>query len=215
MSTEITVLTKEDVCANPSIIGENLAQLALAIEDTKDNLSDIQNRGFWKRLVNNNVRDLAEAMLKQNETISFFVLIVQQIASLSMNNLIVLGGIMDGLNKVEAINGIRDNKYIGMARDYLTEALKSAQRSSDNEKEIENLKIKLNEYYGKQESQGKYIFEQSMRISELEKGIADQNKLIQKLESAIVCQKKSSIIGYVVGTGVVSVVLAVIFIFFK
>lgn len=181
MSTEITVLTKQDLEANPSIIGQNLAQLALAIENTKSDLSEIQNRSFWQKLTNNNTRDLAEAMLKQNDTISAFLIIVQGIMFLSMNNLIVLGGIMDALNKTEETNDLRDNKYIGMAKDYLTEAIKSAQKASSNEKEIEKIKIELIAYYKNQENQDRLM-------SDLKKGIAAhdeeykrQAKLIDKM----------------------------------
>ena len=86
MGNEITVLTKEELEKNPSIIGENLARLAMAIEDNRDDIESIKYRGFWKKLTTNNTRDLAEAMIKQNDTISAFLPIIQGIIFLSMNN---------------------------------------------------------------------------------------------------------------------------------
>lgn len=59
MGNEITVLTKEELEKNPSIIGENLARLAVAIEDNRDDIESIKYRGFWKKLTTNNTRDLA------------------------------------------------------------------------------------------------------------------------------------------------------------
>lgn len=199
MSTEITVLTKQDLEGNPSIIGENLAQLALAIEDTKYDLCDIQNRNFWKRLTNNNTRDLAGVMLKQNDTISAFLVIVQGIMFLSMNNIIVLGGIMDALNKAEEANDIRDNKYIGLAKEYLTEALKSAQRSFNNEKEIENINKELTIYNVNQEKQDNYLLnlknefsskneEDNRKLKLIEKmshKLEEQNRFIQNLDKQV------------------------------
>lgn len=45
---------------------------------------------------------------------------------ISMNNRTVLGGIMDSLIKAEKTNDLRDNEYIGMAKEYLTESIKYA-----------------------------------------------------------------------------------------
>ncbi len=143
MANEITILTKEEIERNPSVIGENLAKLAMAIEDNRNDIESIKYRGFWKKLTNNNTRDLAEAMIKQNDTISALLTITQGIIFLSMSNIVVLGGIMDALNKHEATNQLRDNRYIEMAKDYLGEAIKSARKTKENEDEIIRVKETL------------------------------------------------------------------------
>ena len=133
MSGEIQVLTKEFLENNPTVIGEQIAYLAKSIEETKGDLEEIKNRGFWDKLTSDNTRDLAEAMLKQNETTSAFLTIVQGIILLSMNNIVVLAGIMKSLEKKENADYLKDNKYVNMAKDYLTEAIKSAKKVQQNE----------------------------------------------------------------------------------
>lgn len=137
--TEITLLNKGELESNPKIIGENLRQLAVALQETKGDLESIKGRSFWKKITSNNTRDLAEAMLRQNDSISAFLVIVQSIVFLSMNNTVVLGGVMETLSKVEETNETRDNQYIALAKDYLGEALKSAKRISDNERRTKQL----------------------------------------------------------------------------
>lgn len=178
MATEIAVLTKKELEANPSIIGESLAQLAIDIEETKANLDTIRNRTAWQRLTNNNTRDLAEAMIKQNDTISAFIIIVQGIIFLSINNFVILGGVMDALLKAEKTNGIRDNKYIELAKDYFSEAIKVAQKAAANEKEIASIKTELTTYH-KYHEELKEHFKEAVSMQEEEKlRQADLNELI-------------------------------------
>lgn len=136
---EITILSKEELETNPEVVGENLKQLAIALQETRGDLETIKNRNFWKKITSNNTRDLAEAMLRQNDSISAFLVIVQGIVFLSMNNVVVLGGVMDALNKAEETNEVRDNEYVSMAKEYLGEALKNARRTVENERKIKQL----------------------------------------------------------------------------
>lgn len=136
---EITILSKEELETNPEVVGENLRQLAIALQETRGDLETIKNRNFWKKITSNNTRDLAEAMLRQNDSISAFLVIVQGIVFLSMNNVVVLGGVMDALNKAEVTNEERDNEYVSMAKEYLGEALKNARRTVENERKIKQL----------------------------------------------------------------------------
>lgn len=46
MSTELMVLTKEEIEKNPEVVGENLAKLASVIEECKSDIKSIKNRGF-------------------------------------------------------------------------------------------------------------------------------------------------------------------------
>lgn len=208
MATEIAVLTKKELEANPLIIGESLAQLAIDIEETKDHLDTIRNRTVWQRLTNNNTRDLAEAMIKQNDTISAFIIIVQGIIFLSMNNLVILGGIMDSLLKAEKTNDIRDNKYIELAKDYFSEAIKVAQKAATNEQEIANVKTELTTYHKYHEELKKQFNEvvgmqkeERMRQADLNELILDrlekndkldeqQNNLISDLEEKVARQEE-------------------------
>lgn len=185
MAEEIMVLTKEELQEKPEVIGESIAQLAQAIVDTKGDIEIIKGRGFWKRLTNNNTRDLAEAMMKQNDTISGFLTIVQGVIFLSMNNVVVLGGIMDALNKQEDANNLRDNQYFNMAKDYLSEAIKSAKKIQENEEEIKKVKTKIVEAAHVQEQQREKIEKLTAKMDELLRSKRQQMKEIVQLQQTI------------------------------
>lgn len=147
---ETTLLNKEYLEKNPESIGENLRLLAIALKETRGNLETIKTRSFWKKITCNNTKDLAEILLKQNDSISAFMTIVQGILFLSMNNLSALGAIMDSLVKSEEASELYENEYISMAKEYLTEALKTAKRTSNNEKELCRVKDELVDRYKSQ-----------------------------------------------------------------
>lgn len=192
MAEEIMVLTKEELQEKPEVIGESIAQLAQAIVDTKGDIEIIKGRGFWKRLTNNNTRDLAEAMMKQNDTISGFLTIVQGVIFLSMNNVVVLGGIMDALNKQEDANNLRDNQYFNMAKDYLSEAIKSAKKIQANEEEIKKIKAKIVETYIVQENQRKQLEKLHAGFDELSSSSEQQAQQLAHLHEKVKEQRNEN-----------------------
>lgn len=140
MSTELMVLTKEEIEKNPEVVGQNLAKLASAIEESKNDITSIKNRGLWDRLWSNNTRDLADAMLKQNEIIGAYITVVQGIIWLTMNNIALLAVVMDAMEKAENANRTIENRYSKMAKDFMTESIKAAQKTVNNENDIRQLK---------------------------------------------------------------------------
>ncbi|MFY9297202.1 MAG: hypothetical protein WBH95_12435 [Caldicoprobacterales bacterium] len=194
MGSEITVLTKQELERNPSVIGENLARLAMAIEDNRYDIESIKYRGFWKKLTTNNTRDLAEAMIKQNDTISAFLTIIQGIIFLSVNNIVVLGGIMDALNKHESTNQLRDNKYIEMAKDCLGEAIKSSKKIKENEEKITVIEEVLDLYCDSQDRQEKLLVnldkELKLNISSDKQRDKNIKNLITKIDKIISINQK-------------------------
>lgn len=192
------VLTKAEVEKDPTSIGEKIAELAYQIEDVKGDLSEIKDRNVWQRLINNNTKDLAVAMIKQNDTISAFLTIVQGIIFLCMTNIVILAGIMDSLKKQENTNEFRDNKYIHMATDYLSEAIKAARKSQSNEKSIIDIKNRLNEYYKNQEEHkiliNNLIKQLSLNTIEDEKKAKIIASLKSKLSNNINVDREQSIL---------------------
>ena len=140
MDNELMILTKEEIMKNPEVVGQNLAKLAAAIEESKNDITSIKNRGLWSRLWSNNTRDLADAMLKQNEIIGAYITVVQGIIWLTMNNISLLAIVMDAMEKAQNASGIIENKYSKMAKDFMTESIKAAERTINNENEIRQLK---------------------------------------------------------------------------
>lgn len=202
---ELALLSKEELEKNPEIIGDNLRMLAIALKETRGNLEAIKTRSFWKKITCNNTKDLAEALLKQNDSISAFMTIVQGILFLSMNNVAVLGTIMDSLDKTEEANLLRDNEYVSMAKEYLIEAIKTAKRTSNNEKEIERVKNDLVERYKSQSAKDK---EQDKKIEDGEKRDKAQDELIRRYDVRIKFLTITSIISSVLA--VAAIVLSLI-----
>lgn len=184
---DLALLTREELENNPEIIAENIKLLAIALKETKGNLEEIKGRGFWKKITCNNTKDLAEALLKQNDSISAFLTIIQGILFLSMNNVAVLGAIMDSLTKAETANELRDNEYATMAREYLGEALKTAKRAANNEDEIQKVKDGLIERY---KAQAERDAEQDKRIREGVSKDTEQDKDMAELKSRLAKQEK-------------------------
>lgn len=207
MSIETQFLAKwEEVRTSPSTIVDNLAKLAEGIKETEDFINDLKERNILKRLTNNNIRDLAEAMLKQQDTISAFLIIVQGIIFLSMNNTFVLGTVMEAIEDNEKTNTLRDNKYFKFAKEYITEAIGTARETKDNKKEIENLRSELeeiskeiyeqNELYNRQNA---IIIDLQSKLNEISKefGITNelynqQNAVIKDLKSQLSLQDEMS-----------------------
>lgn len=140
---ELVVLTKEEIEKNPEVVGQNLAKLANAIDESKKDIAAIKDRGFWARLCSNNTKDLADSMLKQNEIIGAYITVVQGIIWLTMNNIALLAVVMDAMEKEEHANGIIENRYSKMAKNLMEESIKSAQKIIDNENEIRQLKSEV------------------------------------------------------------------------
>lgn len=182
---EVVELTKRDLEANPSAIGESIVKLAMDIDRTRDNLSDIEQRGFWKRLTNNNTRDLASAMIQQNDTISAFLTIVQGVIFLSFNNIVVLSGIMDSITKQEHTNDLRDNKYVDMAKEYLSEAIKSAQRTTKNTQDIIVIKDRLVDFYKNQSQQDKLIEDLKVELKQYHLTNGQQDEILAKVTNRL------------------------------
>lgn len=211
--TDWTFLTKEELEQNPEIIAENIKLLAIALKETKGNLEEIKGRGFWKKITCNNTKDIAEALLKQNDSISAFLTIIQGILFLSMNNVAVLGAIMDSLTKSENANELRDNEYATMAREYLGEALKTATRASNNEEEIQKMKDGLIDRY---KIQGEKDAEQDEKILAGVSKDAEQDNDMAELKSCVKRQEKElRILKYGIGCiAIVALILSIVSLFF-
>ena len=113
---------------NPQKVGELIFQLAEDIEACKKNLSGIMNRDFFKRVCSNNTCDLEDAMLKQNDTITLFVNIVQSLILLNLNNTVILTGIQDELTKHQKGRGNLSNKYIEIAKEYIAQSIEFSRK---------------------------------------------------------------------------------------
>ena len=83
-------------------IRESLQEFSQLVVSTQDRLDSIANRGFWKRLVSNNTRDLAHAMgdivTIQQMTLAF----VMALITVNQDNVKMLSTIRDELTEVRS-----------------------------------------------------------------------------------------------------------------
>ena len=189
MNKLINITLDKELRKNPNAIANAIATLAEDIETCKGDLTKIKHRSIFKKIFKNNIRDLADAMIKQNDTISTFLNIIQSLIFINVNNIIMLGGIMEKLKMHEKARGLSGNKYINLAKEYLIESISAAQKTNkkliDNESNIIDIKNKIIE-------KNKLDEEQSRLINKLERDLSrknnlddDQTQKIKQLFSAI------------------------------
>lgn len=179
----------KDLRKNPNAIAIAIITLAEDIETCKGDLTKIKNRSIFKKMFKNTTRELADTMIKQNDTISTFLNIIQSLLVINLNNIVMLGGIMEKLNMHEKTRGLSGNKYINMAKDYLNESITAAQKTNkkliEHESDIDDIKNKIIK-------KNKLDEEQSRLINKLERDLSrknnlddDQTQKIKQLFSAI------------------------------
>jgi len=186
MSDLIQMTLDPEVRNNPTKLGELIFQLADDIESCKEDLSTIKNRGWFDRMCSNNTRDLADAMIKQNDTISLFLSIVQSLIVLNLNNTVILAGIQDELTKQETGRGDFSNKYVAMAKDYLTQSITSAKKLIDkldsHENRISTLKTELEQKEALDEEQSNLIHSLTSKYKEKEELDRKQSESIESVQ---------------------------------
>lgn len=132
MNDLITIITLEpEVRRDPKQLANMIVDLAKEIEACKDDLKQIRERNVFKRIFSNNSRDVAEVLIRQNDSMSLFLQIVQALTFLNFYNTAVLGGIQEQLCRFQNKRGEFTSKYLQMANEYISEALTSARGIND------------------------------------------------------------------------------------
>ncbi len=170
MNELIQLTFDKKIKKNPKKIADMIVDLSKEIKECKEDLSQIKERGFFKKLFTNNVRDLSEVMIKQNDSISLFLNIVQSLIFLNMNNLIVIAGIQKALFKHEEKDSLKENEYYNIACEYIETAVDSARKTVDKldaqESDIGNIKEKLLQKKRIDDEQNKLINDICQRFGE-------------------------------------------------
>jgi len=185
----MAITLDKSVANNPKSIADLIVQLAHDIDSCKNDLSSIKDRGWWDKIVSNNTGDLASAMLKQNDTITLFLNIVQSIIMLHMHNTLILGQIQEHLNMHERSKGNFENKYTNMAKEFISQSYNAAislkNKIENNEQTLLDFKkdiILKNEI---DEQQTHLINKLRIDIDEHEIMDKEQHKTIQELKEEL------------------------------
>ena len=128
---------------DPKKIAAVIKEVSESIDNCKDDLCEIKNRGLFKRVMNNNVRDLASVMLKQNEAIGVFMNIIQAIIVLNLQNTFMLGQIQQELANLSETPGSFSNEYLDMAKEMIDESYQVALNSNKKIDLLEEKVLKL------------------------------------------------------------------------
>lgn len=174
---------------NPSNIAELITDLAQRIESNKSDLNSILNQDWWDRTFSKsgNIKALAENLIKQNDTISTFLNIVQALIAWNMSNSIYIHEVIRQLDYLSKKRGIDKNTYMGIAKTYLQEGLYAAVQTKKKfdsiNSSIDTLKTDISNKIKKGNDQDRLINNLFSYVKEI-KGIDDkQNELICELES--------------------------------
>ena len=170
MNQLVKITLDPDIKNDPKTISDLITKIAEEIEECKDDLMEIKNRSFWKKMFSSNTRDLADAILKQNDTISVFLNIVQALIMFNMHNLVLLSEIQNELCKHEESKGDFQNKYINMAKEFITESYNSAvtykNKIEKQERNFELIKTDLINKNKLDEKQNKLILRGSLMFGQ-------------------------------------------------
>jgi hypothetical protein len=188
MNALMNIEIQRDIRTNPRKTVEMICQLASEIDECKDDLTEIKSRGFFKKVFSSNTNDLAGAMLKQSDSMSLFLQIIQKIIVLNIGNTAALVDIYQQLCKHEGARGAFQNKYLEMAKEFISESLNMA---IEVHGKIEKIEVKINELRNHLIEKNKLDEEQSRLIAELKKGLKAKEKIDAKQHEIIASLKKS------------------------
>jgi len=190
MNELVEITINKELRSNPKELANMIATLSKDIKDCRNDLTGIKDRSFWKRTFSNNTRDLADALIKQNDTISTFVNIVQVLIGFNLHNAVFLGWLYDEMTKVSGEAKTTNNEYFKLARDYIGETLKAAKNTNEKFDEFGNSISNINTELKEKEQIDK---EQSEILSFLKQKYAEKEKLdIQQSEDIEHLKRKNN-----------------------
>lgn len=187
MNEIVGITVNKDLRSNPKELAKTIVTLSKDIEECRNNLTSIKDRSFWKRTFSNNTRDLADSLIKQNDTISTFMNIVQVLIGFNLHNAVVLGGLYEELNNVSGQTKVSNNEYFQLAQDYIGETLivakKTNKKFDEFDSSISNINVELQKKKQIDEEQSKIITFLKQKYHEkdkIDKRQSDEIELLKK-----------------------------------
>ena len=189
MSQLVKISLSSEISSNPQKISEMILKIAEDIEECKENLITIKNRNTWQKMFSSNTRDLADAILKQNDTIAVFLYVVQSLIMINMHNIGLLNEVQKELCKHEATKAHFQNKYLEMAKEFISESYRSSLSfKNDTDKLYEKFSLIKNDFAKTNEldkKQNQYLFLLRSKLEDLVKLFNDQSISIQSLNKRV------------------------------
>lgn len=211
MSIQVSTLQSDVNVKDPRQTSHLILSTCKQIDQCEKDIIRIKGRGIFKRLFSNNTRDLSVAMLKQNETISMLMKILQRCIFLNIYTSAKLMQVQSDLFSNEQSFGIRNQKYLTISKDYISQAIAAAttfeatmdnlnNKITENEeinerqtREIDNLNNELRENIELDQLQAKQIVKLDKALNVLRRNVSKiENKISLKPPPAIEIQNLSS-----------------------
>ena len=182
MNKHIEITVNKELRSNPKEIANMIAIISKDIEDCRNDITNIKDRSFWNRLFSNNTRDLADTLIKQNDTISTFVNIVQVLIGFNLYNANFLSVLYNELTKVAGEAKATNNEYFQLAQDYIFETLKATKKANKKFDEYDNSISEIKTELKEKEQLDK---EQTVILTFLKQKYAQKDKLDRQQSESI------------------------------
>ncbi len=174
---------------SPSELANSIDKLSKEIESSKDKVNSILDQNWWKSRTNRgeNIKTIVRTILKQNDTISTFLNIVNSLMGWSMVNTIYITEVVNELETLTEARGVDKNQYMSMAKSFLKEGINAAENTSKkiqfNTNKIESLQFQINELITSQiDSEKKIAHKISSNVTLIEKN-SEEVESIKKLQT--------------------------------
>lgn len=179
---EIDIILSEDAMQSPNELAKKIVQLADDIDSCKDDLTQIMDRGWFKRITNNNTRDLAYMQIKQNKSMSLLLMITKESIFHNFNNTVFLGALYEQICKEEKARGNFSCNYLNMAKEFISATLTSSKKHFKRIEDLEEIASDLVKKYNEKEQLDQ---EQNRRLNEIDGSMSKKNVIDDEQSKAI------------------------------
>ena len=138
----------ERIKKDPKALDDFIEKVSERLKKAKEDAKEINDRGFWKRLVSSNVRDVSGILISQSDVMTSFFTLLQLITFLCKGNAGMLAGLMDTINKSEHLKSKENEELYEFAKLYFEEAVKFAETEKIREDALKKLLLHAERTHG-------------------------------------------------------------------
>lgn len=178
----IEIFLNEETMQTPNELANMIIQMAEDIDSCKNDLTQIKERGWFKRLTNKHHRDSIEIQIKQNNLMSTFLVIMQMLISVNFNNTVFLGALYEQLCDEEELRGKFCSNYLNIAKDFISATYASSKKHIKRIEDLEGIASSLVQKYNEKEQIDQ---EQNYRLREIDVSMSKKSVLDDEQSKAI------------------------------
>lgn len=148
VSKDVQTLINE-IMKNPESLKKFVEETNQKLEQNKKEVESIKNKNLISRLFTSSTKDIATALLDQNDTMMKFFQLLQIMTFVSKGNSAMLFGLMESLNRGEQMSSKENGNLFRMAKSFLQQAIDDSKAEELREMALKKLlknAILLNEF---------------------------------------------------------------------